>query len=280
MSILYKALIKEQNQDHNTANEQGYSLSSYAGSSSSQPSSTGLWITIAFLLLIIGLLGGYLLANHQTDSTPSIPAQKPFPTEQPKTRAVMASASSIDNKQTAADTLNTANSIPPIDSSPSSNLKAQQAKSIAAVLETSTTENDMPVASNELLTFEAPESYEEALKDIPEELKNRFADAVEATNKDTRIQQSSVSSSSSLLSISELPPTEQALVPNILYQMHIYASEPSERWIKINGYTIYEGEPLTKNVVLEEIRLNESVWLVNGKRVSLSALQDFRAKKR
>lgn len=275
MSILYKALIKDQNQEQKTANEQGYSLSSYADSSNSQPSSTGLWITIAILLLIIGLLGGYLLANHQTESSPSTPAQNPFPTEQPKTPAVMASASSIDNKQSEPDTLNTANSIPPIDSSPSSNLEAQPAKSIAAVLETSPLENDMPVASNEVPTVEAPESYEEALKDIPEELKNRFADAVEATNKDIRIQQSTVSSSSSLLSISELPSTEQALVPNMLYQMHIYASEPSERWIKINGYTIYEGEPLTKNVVLEEIRLNESVWLVNGKRVSLSALQDF-----
>lgn len=275
MSILYKALIKEQNQDQKTTNEQGYSLSSYADSSSSQPSSTGLWITIAFLLLIIGLLGGYLLANHQTESTPSTPAQKSFPTEQPKTPAVMSPNSSIDRKLTEADTFNTSNSISPIDSSPSSNLKVQQAKSIAALLETSPLENDMPVASNELPTIEAPESYEEALKDIPDELKNRFADAVEATNKNTRIQQSTVSSSSSLLSISELPSTEQALVPNMLYQMHIYASEPSERWIKINGYTIYEGEPLTKNVILEEIRLNESVWLVNGKRVSLSALQDF-----
>jgi general secretion pathway protein B len=187
----------------------------------------------------------------------------------------MSPNSSIDRKLTEADTFNTSNSISPIDSSPSSSLKVQQAKSIAAVLETSPLENDMPVASNELPTIEAPESYEKALKDIPEELKNRFADAVEATNKNTRIQQSTVSSSSSLLSISELPSTEQALVPNMLYQMHIYASEPSERWIKINGYTIYEGEPLTKNVILEEIRLNESVWLVNGKRVSLSALQDF-----
>jgi general secretion pathway protein B len=115
------------------------------------------------------------------------------------------------------------------------------------------------------------------LNAVPDELKEKFAMAVQQTEQfsEEEEEEPSVSSESSLQNITELSVIEQAGIPDMSYQMHIYASESSERWIKINGKTLYEGDSLIPNLVLREIRQNQIIWESEFTRFRQDALQDY-----
>ena len=118
---------------------------------------------------------------------------------------------------------------------------------------------------------------EVAIEDIPDTLKSTFADAVKATEQEHQPElfEPQVTTGSSLPLLDELKLSEIYWVPDISYEMHIYASEPSERWIRINGKTLTEGEALIDKLVLLEIRQDQIIWQGNDRRFAQNALQDF-----
>ena len=119
------------------------------------------------------------------------------------------------------------------------------------------------------------------IDDVPDELKVAFEQAVaelEAEQgQDIEPSDNSfvVETDSTLTDINSLTEQEQAGIPQLFYQMHIYASEPASRWIKINDKTLYEGEYLNKNLKLVEIRQDIVVWETRYRRFSQVALQDY-----
>ena len=114
-----------------------------------------------------------------------------------------------------------------------------------------------------------------SLDEVPAELKQRFNSAVEATELQVPVRQvQTVVRQSSLPDISMLAAQEQAELPKLRYQMHIYASEPSERWIKINDQVLTEGDWLGDQLRLLEIRQQLIVWENSYSRFSQEALQD------
>ena len=114
------------------------------------------------------------------------------------------------------------------------------------------------------------------LAGVSDELKRKFADAVAATqNSDNEDTVTTASRASSLAEpIELLPDAIQSRIPKLVYQAHIYATEQSKRWIKMNGYELYEGDTIGRMRVVE-ITPEQSILSIDGYEFSLQAMQDW-----
>ena len=114
------------------------------------------------------------------------------------------------------------------------------------------------------------------LAGVSDDLKRAFADAVAATeNMETDDSVTTASRASSMADpIELLPETIQNRIPKLVYQAHIYATEQSKRWIKINGYELYEGDSVGRLRVVE-ITPEQSILSIDNYEFSLEAMQDW-----
>ncbi|MGB0842411.1 MAG: general secretion pathway protein GspB, partial [Pseudoalteromonas shioyasakiensis] len=118
-------------------------------------------------------------------------------------------------------------------------------------------------------------STNDELKDVPNTLKDAFAKAVEdVDNKHSVDITRSTKNTSYAEPIELLPDALQSLIPTIKYQAHIYASETSKRWIKLNGRELYEGDNIGVLSVIE-ITPEQSLLSYDGYEFTLKALQDW-----
>ena len=301
MSFLYQALIKEQQKgqapdsqpvdrgasDNQPLNQsvhstyqpqQAFHMASHAAPEQ-QKSSHWFWLVIAGLLMLVGLLAGYLFAS-KTNTSPS--EQQLYTNIQQQTQLMQ---ELVQEKQQQAE-----QSVPAMQASavepevedreetsdPSQDTQIAVAVDEDGQLQTHVqTVNEQSDGEGEpLVRTVLPEL---PMEDIPDALKSSFESAVKATEQkqDPELFEAHVSTGSSLPLISELPLSQIYWAPDIEYQMHIYASEPSERWIRINDQTLNEGDTLIDNLVLLEIRQDQIIWQSDNKRFAQNALEDF-----
>ncbi|TAA47227.1 general secretion pathway protein GspB [Corallincola spongiicola] len=67
----------------------------------------------------------------------------------------------------------------------------------------------------------------------------------------------------------------QDAVPSLSFSQHIYSSDASKRWVKVNGQTVHEGETVSEDLVLERIDPQSVVMSLHGYMFSLPALTDW-----
>jgi general secretion pathway protein B len=84
-----------------------------------------------------------------------------------------------------------------------------------------------------------------------------------------------LSSNGNVLMLEDLTAYQTALLPDLIYQMHIFSSDVSERWVKINDKILYEGNELVPGLTLLEIKQNLIIWRFNNRKVGQLALVDF-----
>ncbi|WP_158678856.1 general secretion pathway protein GspB [Pseudoalteromonas sp. T1lg75] len=60
----------------------------------------------------------------------------------------------------------------------------------------------------------------------------------------------------------------------MVYQAHIYATAQDRRWIKLNGYELYEGDTVGRLRVVE-ITPEQTILSVDNYEFSLEAMQDW-----
>lgn len=252
------------------------------------------WLVIASLLAIVGGLGGYLFASQgQSDAVVSaaqsqaeLAQQKQAQLEQHLAAAEQAnqqlSAQLEDVKTSQQQPLATTTSTELTDESGTSTASEKQIEiAVGEDGQIKTQVSQLKGASNpdysESAVLERSAANDVALDEIPEQLKSTFADAVRATeNKpDPSLFSAQVNSGSSLPLLNEMDLSQVYWVPDIEYQMHIYASAPSERWIRINGKTLNQGDELMEGLTLLEIRQDQIIWQSKRRRFAQNALQDF-----
>ncbi|MBN4057530.1 general secretion pathway protein GspB [Pseudoalteromonas haloplanktis] len=118
-------------------------------------------------------------------------------------------------------------------------------------------------------------STNDELRDVPDTLKDAFAKAVEDVDNAHSVDITrSTKNTSYAEPIELLPDALQSLIPTIKYQAHIYASESSKRWIKLNGRELYEGDNIGVLSVVE-ITPEQSLLSYDGYEFTLKALQDW-----
>ncbi|GAB2996622.1 general secretion pathway protein GspB [Psychrosphaera aestuarii] len=340
MSFLYKALLKDQgkqsqqaNQDQQGQNQNYTNQASHAAAYNNQYAYSEIsdprfanqnnrpwlaWSAIAFLLLIIGLLAGYILGTEKVSPQIKVGSHI-LEAERSQTELVGANANGKGADQPSSEQTNpnvtyndvkhdgTAESKQPLESVTAQSLpQEQQVVNVSTPAESSLNQsatNNLNVANvTENLTDSVDENIVEdepqvvinvadinssniTLDEVPSDLQAKFALALEETDtennkglkgetsNDNRIQ---VEVDSSLVDIKELKGSDKALIPELLYEMHIYSSDVNERWVRINNITLFEGDRLTPYLRVAEIRQDLIVWESRDRRFIQVALEDYR----
>jgi general secretion pathway protein B len=111
---------------------------------------------------------------------------------------------------------------------------------------------------------------------VSDELQQRFEIALADSKKQDKL--SSVAVSSDGRDLHEMASKFQQKVPGIRYDTHIYSSIAQDRWIKINGNTLREGQfdPQGK-IQLLEIQPNRSIFRLDRQSFSLESLTDWKS---
>ena len=314
MSFLYQALIKDKNKPQPAASGSQAAMAAGHNSNYAQPfaesgksTSPVLWVVIGLLLLVVGLLAGYIWGGKGSlpvvgtqlvnETAPiSVPVAAIEVDAGAKKAELVSEPSSANDDALNSNTLAAENGISDekqIEVAIDGNGKVQTQIVKAAQglnepkLTTLGSEATSNIASTDDTNTYNTNTYntdtntsakpELPMTAIPEALKSSFAQAVKATedNVEPGLFETHIDSASSLPLIAELPVTEQYLLPDIEYQMHIYASDKSERWIRINNKTLAEGDSFNDELMLLEIRQDQIIWQTNARRFAQNALQDF-----
>lgn len=133
-----------------------------------------------------------------------------------------------------------------------------------------------PIGQSSLKVTNTEKNIEDSeIAKLPASLKTAFAKAVAATEKDDKYDVITATKNSAMAQpIQLLPDVIQSLIPKITYQAHIYATDASRRWIKLNGAELYEGDNLGAIKVLE-IAPEMTLMSIEGYRFSISAMDDW-----
>jgi general secretion pathway protein B len=113
---------------------------------------------------------------------------------------------------------------------------------------------------------------------VSNEMQQRFELALADSTKQDKL--SSVELSSDGRDLHEMTRQFQQKVPGIRYDTHIYSTIAQERWIKINGNKLREGQfdPQGK-IELLEIQPNRSIFRLGRQSFSLESLTDWKGNK-
>lgn len=124
------------------------------------------------------------------------------------------------------------------------------------------------------------ESAPQTAKEAVSELAVAFQEAMQKVDKtrlngreQVEVKQSSTTASN-VQPIELLPDSIASRLPKIQYQAHIFVSEPSRRWIKVNGKELYEGD-LLQGMQVVEITRDVTVFSYQGYEFAVSALSDW-----
>jgi len=141
----------------------------------------------------------------------------------------------------------------------------------------------MQVTSAQGETYLEPIKEQSALDydDIPSDLKERFKLAVLMT--DIEENDHSIDNNASIeeeisdgSDIREMSSAFQNKVPPIRYDSHMYSSAIKERWIRINGETLQEGDiDSTGQLELLEIQPQRSIFRLGRQSFSIESLEDW-----
>lgn len=115
---------------------------------------------------------------------------------------------------------------------------------------------------------------QQALADVPEDLKALFAKAVAEENKLQEQGEEEVIRTVPVNDISKMPIPFQFKVPLMRYDSHVYSSKESDRWIRINGTDLRVGD-FVGPVQLVKIMPQRSEFRLGEQSFTLESLTDW-----
>jgi len=114
-----------------------------------------------------------------------------------------------------------------------------------------------------------------SLDDVPEDLQQRFALAVEEESNSTFAEYVDEDEELVTSDISSMPARFQYRVPEMRYDSHVYSTEAKDRWIRINGVDLRVGERLGE-IELVDILPQQSIFRLGKQSFTLESLQDWK----
>lgn len=112
--------------------------------------------------------------------------------------------------------------------------------------------------------------------EVSDELRQRFASAMAASEIDRRQPQPAPRAMGApAKDVSELAPALQRQIPSLRFEAHVYATQSSQRWIKVNGKSLQEGQWVTADIRLKEITPQFVLLEMGTELFSIPALMDW-----
>ena len=160
----------------------------------------------------------------------------------------------------------------------SADREASQGQSLdeqVAVLEQFDEGTPMQEADPDALVTELPARQPDLSADeVPQELKDKFQYALAAAKGESRPAKITEHAAPAR-DISTLDDSLQRQIAPLRFEAHVYASEPTQRWVKVNGKDLQEGQWITADIQLKEITPNY-VLMQNGRQLfSMEALSEW-----
>ena len=77
------------------------------------------------------------------------------------------------------------------------------------------------------------------------------------------------------LRVDQLSPLIQDQLPSLSFSVHMYASDAQDRWVRVNGRRLEEGDKITSDLGIEEISADTVLLNFRGQRFTMKALSDW-----
>ena len=110
---------------------------------------------------------------------------------------------------------------------------------------------------------------------VSAELRDKFASAIEATEDSRRSNTVQRSAAAPARDINSLERQLQQQIPPLRFDAHVYATTASQRWVKVNGKTLQEGQWVTADIRIKEITPQFVLLQWGSQLFSMAALTEW-----
>jgi general secretion pathway protein B len=253
-----------------------------SGQSLGQSSGQG-WKTLALVLLVlVGLLAGFLLASWLQRPANVVPVAVAPP--QPASAGQILTelltkpaADSAESQDSDEPQLLVSANKPVAKRNKGSQTLEQQVQAVESAVDDTSFAEQPAMAEADLdepVAEVTPKVRELTSADVSDELRNKFALALEQSDPLPK-HQSVTDHVAPARDIQTLDELLKRQIPPIRFEAHIYASDPKQRWVKVNGKDLQEGQWVTADIQLKEIT-SQHVLLQTGRQMfSMEALSEW-----
>ena len=131
---------------------------------------------------------------------------------------------------------------------------------------------------------EATENKTDELQvsELSQKLKDQFAQAIAQTDDEIEIESNNQTIKNDGLQsadgqdIHDMASGFQQKVAPMSYDAHVYSSNVANRWIKINGQKLHEGDKTSNGIEVLEIKPYKTIFRLDGQSFSLESLLDWK----
>lgn len=135
--------------------------------------------------------------------------------------------------------------------------------------QTASSDESPRIENNGDISPELLERFEQAMADLERE------SAVDSPREEGEPDPVSYSRVENVLRVDQLPARVMARLPSLSFSAHMYASNPRERWVKVNDMEVNEGDWITDDLLIERIEPQHVIMVFQGHQFSMRALSDW-----
>ncbi|MFT4939796.1 MAG: general secretion pathway protein B [Paraglaciecola sp.] len=111
---------------------------------------------------------------------------------------------------------------------------------------------------------------------ISPELLKRFEQAINQLDSEPKDEnQGRLETKSNILRIDQLPAWVMTELPGMAFSAHMYASNRADRWVRVNGTRMVEGDKIDDRVRIQKIDQQHVILSYEGYEFSMAALTDW-----
>lgn len=111
--------------------------------------------------------------------------------------------------------------------------------------------------------------------DVSAELRGKFESALAAADGSQLRKQAINYHDAPAMDINQLDDLLQRQLPSLRFEAHVYATDAKQRWIKVNGKDLQQGQWVTADIQVKEILPQYVVLQFNQTQFSVEALADW-----
>lgn len=117
---------------------------------------------------------------------------------------------------------------------------------------------------------------QEEQANIPPDLLRRFQNAMEDIGDSNPADPGvDVEPIKNVPAVEDLPAWVLTQLPSLAFSAHMYASDPEDRWVRVNGRRVLEGQEIEDGLVLVGIEPQHVILAFQGQEFSMNALSDW-----
>lgn len=167
---------------------------------------------------------------------------------------------------------------------PATELVSEAQANIPELEDSNKKENEIAASletPSEPLVEEIAENAEPAQDDqsksgISPDLLRRFESAIASLDQEPEPEyETEVTTISDVPRVHELPARTLTILPSMAFSAHMYASDAKERWVRVNGRRVNEGDYIEDDLRVVTIKPQELILSFNGQEFSMAALTDW-----